>query len=530
MKHSLLLLLIMLCPALLPGAAHAEPFAAGRTFDQRMVADVMSVALTFIAPRTLEAVPIPDLTMWALRGLTTLDARLQPELKAGTLRLLAPGRVLLARAPPADDDAHGWAVAAGQMARAGWDSSESVRHAGTGGIIRTLFDEMFNHLDPYSRYAPPEEAREARNRRAGQGGVGVQVGQSGGGFVVQSIVEDGPAWQAGLRPGGRLLAVDGESVQGADLAAVTALIAGPVGAPVSLTVRERDGKARTVELARALVPPQTVASERAADLLVLHVSSFSSDTGARLAQALVAGTAGPHPPRGVVLDLRGNRGGLLLQAVAAAEVLLPQGVVAATAGRDPAAAHLFVANGQDLSGGLPIVVLVDGRSASAAEILAAALADQHRAVVAGSATLGKGLVQTITPLPDGGELLVTWSRVLAPLGWPVQGLGVLPQVCTSLGEEQLRRQLAGLARGDQAMARALARARTARPPIPPAETLEIRNACPAAEGRDLDLLAANRLIHDPNAYSAALLGPPASPTALPPPAPRDLTAAPALRN
>ena len=97
--------------------------------------------------------------------------------------------------------------------------------------------------------------------------------------------------------------------------------------------------------------------------------------------------------------------------------------------------------------------MVDGRSASAAEILAAALADQGRAVVVGSSTLGKGLVQTIGPLPDGGELLVTWSRVLAPLGWPIQGLGVLPQVCTSLGVDSLMRQLAELAHGQSMLGR-----------------------------------------------------------------------------
>ena len=108
--------------------------------------------------------------------------------------------------------------------------------------------------------------------------------------------------------------------------------------------------------------------------------------------------------------------------------------------------------------------MVDGRTASAAEILAAALADRGRGVVIGSSTLGKGLVQTIDPLPDGGELFVTWSRVLAPRGWPIQGLGVLPQVCTSLGQDALSWQLAALAPGREPMAAALARhARRPRP-------------------------------------------------------------------
>jgi carboxyl-terminal processing protease len=206
-----------------------------------------------------------------------------------------------------------------------------------------------------------------------------------------------------------------------------------------------------------------------------------------------------------VFDLRGNRGGLLRQAAATAETVLASGLIATTQGRDPQSIHVFQAHSQDLAQGLPLVVLVDGRSASAAEILAAALSDQRRAVVVGSSTLGKGLVQTVTTLPDGGELFVTWSRVLAPRGWPIQGLGVLPEVCTSLGQDSLDRQLDALGSGRQLMAPMLARHEQARAPMPASQILDIRNACPAAEGRDTDLRAARFLIANPPAYSTALL-------------------------
>ena len=158
-------------------------------------------------------------------------------------------------------------------------------------------------------------------------------------------------------------------------------------------------------------------------------------------------------PRGVVLDLRGNRGGLLGQAVAVASAFLAEGVVAQTGGRHPDAARTYVSAGPDLARGVPLVVLVDGRTASAAEIVAAALSDRGRGVVVGSATTGKGLIQAVVPLPNGGELLVTWSRVLAPRGWPIQGLGVLPAVCTSLGAEATAAALARLRQGEPPMAR-----------------------------------------------------------------------------
>jgi carboxyl-terminal processing protease len=129
-------------------------------------------------------------------------------------------------------------------------------------------------------------------------------------------------------------------------------------------------------------------------------------------------------------------------------------------------------------------------------------------VVVGSETVGKGMVQTIDPLPDGGELFVTWSQTLAPLGWPIQGLGVLPQVCTSLGEAKLAEQLASLEKGVLLLARALDRHRAARAPLPAAETVEQRAACPAAEGRDADLTTARWLLAHPTSYTAALLAPP----------------------
>ena len=228
------------------------------------------------------------------------------------------------------------------------------------------------------------------------------------------------------------------------------------------------------------MPPETVFAERSGDMLVIRITAFAADTAARLQDELARGVRRPGL-HGVVLDLRGNRGGLLLQAVGAADQFMAHGLIAVTVGRDPQSVHIFradVEGGHDLAAGLPVVVLVDGRSASAAEILAAALADDRRGVVVGSVTLGKGLVQTVTTLPDGGELFVTWSRVLAPRGWPLQGLGVMPQVCTSLGGAATDRQLADLAAGRDAMAGALAQSRAARAPLQAGQIIDIREPAP----------------------------------------------------
>jgi carboxyl-terminal processing protease len=327
--------------------------------------------------------------------------------------------------------------------------------------------------------------------------------RAGGVVTIHEVTPSSPADDAGLRPGDRIISVDGRLVRGEDAATVANWIAGPEGSVVRLAWRTR-GRLRQAQIERALVPPQTVTAERLDDVVLIHISGFSVDTDDQFAAALQAAFSG-HKVRGLVIDLRGNRGGLLRQAVSIAGQMIQNGLVTTTAGRNPQSSHVWPGGaGDDGAMGRPIVVLVDGRTASAAEILAAALSDNGRAVVVGSATLGKGLVQTISPLPDGGELFVTWSRVLAPGGWPLQGLGIMPEVCTSLGEDSLRAQLAELLKGNQSLSAALARHNAARAPLPVAQVVELRNACPAAEGRDADLDAAGFLLDHPSAYQTAL--------------------------
>ncbi len=504
MKRALVLLLVALAPL----AARADPPSFGRNLNDALVANVFAAGFAFMQPRTLSPEPLSSLALWALGGLTTSDVRLSAELREGALQLALGDRVIAAQPAPAAGDARRWGEAVAAVVRVGWNASDAVRQRGTQGVIQAMFDALCSHLDRYSRYAPPAAADADRERRSGVAGIGLRVTANNGAFVLRDISPDGPAASAGLHDGDRLLAVDGTATAGIDLDGVTALLAGPEGSTVVLTLRRGRAPVRDATVERALVPPRTVTAEWRADVLVLRVSGFAIDTGAQIAEALTDALDSARRPRGVVIDLRGNRGGLLRQAVAAAETLLAHGLVATTAGRDPTALHSFVADGVDMAVGLPTVVMVDGNSASSAEILAAALADQHRAVVVGSSTQGKGLVQTIAPLPDGGELFITWSRVFAPLGWPLQDLGVLPQVCTSFGARGLMRQLAGLARGRQSMADALARHRAARPPLSATEILDLRSACPASAASALDLVAARRLIDNPGAYAAALLGPP----------------------
>jgi carboxyl-terminal processing protease len=505
-RLTVLLVFLLIVPVNLIVPAHAQSLATGG-FDPALVANVYSVALVFMEPRTLDPVPVPTLTVWGLRGLTALDPNLTAEQLGGMLVLSGRNGVLAEEAVPTSEAPDAWAAAAVRLSAAAVAASAAVRRAGTQGIIQSFFDELFNHLDPYSRYVAPREAAEDRAGRNGIAGLGIVLAQHGGVTLVRDAVADGPAAMAGVRTGDALVSVDGVQARGLDTATIAGLIAGPEGTTLRLSWRGHDGKLRAAEMARAMVPPETVFADPLGDLLLLRITGFNRSTAAHLAEALQEAMAADHPPAGIILDLRGNRGGLLREAVESADALLPAGVVAYTAGRDPDADHIWRSDPGELAHGLPVVVVVDGRTASAAEILAAALTDRGRAVAVGSTTLGKGLVQTIDPLPDGGELFVTWSRVLAPRGWPLQGLGLLPQVCTSLGEMALRRQLTALAEGIQPMAAEIAAHRAARPPLSPTQMLAIRSACPAAEGREVDLETARALIDNPAAYAAALLPP-----------------------
>ncbi len=486
------------------GRGQAETVAG---FDRDRLTAVYSDALTFIAPRILDPVPVPLLTLWGLQGLAALDPSLRIVATDAKMQLFRQNDMVQEVPTPKDEAPLSWAKAAATITAASMPISGPVRRAGMQGIIQGFFDQMFARLDPYSRYVPPVEASEDRARRGGRAGLGLTLGQRGALIDVRAVVRDSPASIAGIKAGDIIAAVDGQRTLDQDPGTIAALLSGAEGSVVTLSWRAHDGRTRDAQLVRVMVPPETVFAQRLADVLILRITSFSNSTASHIALSVQDAMAEPHPVSGIVLDLRGNRGGLLRQAVTTADAFLPAGVMATTVGRDPDAINIWHSTEGELAENVPLVILVDGHTASAAEILAAALSDRGRAVVVGSATVGKGMVQTIDPLPDGGELFVTWSQTLAPLGWPIQGIGVLPQVCTSLGPDALSRQLASLSTGFQPMAEAIRRSRAARLPVSASEVLEIRAPCPASDARPGDLEAARLLIANPAAYAAALMPP-----------------------
>ncbi len=381
-RLGLLLLILLAVPA------RAQP-ARAPSFDANLAGSVYTAGLGFIAPRALDPVTVSMLTLWGLHGLTALDPDLAVEHTTGTVRLRVGGHLLAELPLPANESPSAWAGVATQLGTAAWAASPTLRHHGTEAMIAAFFDELLDHLDPYSRYLAPVQAASDEEERAGEAGIGVTLARRGRTIVVAHAVADGPAALGGIREGDRILAVDGTTTRGVGATDVDAWLAGSEGTPVTLDVQTPHGR-QHLTLTRADVPEENVFARRDGGVLVVRISGFTAHTATRLATALQAANAERRLPDGIVLDLRGNRGGLLREAVGSADVLLPAGLVAVTAGRDPAANRVWRSTDGELDPGMPVVVLVDGYTASAAEIVSAALADRGRGVVVGSSTLGKG--------------------------------------------------------------------------------------------------------------------------------------------
>ena len=451
-----LLLMLLIAPA------HAQPVAAAGGFDPHLVTNVYATALAFMAPRTLEPVPVSQLTIWGLHGLSALDPDLNAGLSGGQLQLAAKDHILLTQPPPADNDVDGWAAAAARMASVAVAVSVPVRRASTQGVVQSFFDELFNHLDPYSRYVPPGDAAEDRERRSGDAGAGLRLVQRGSAIIVAEAITDGPGALAGIRPGDSIVAVDGQPARGVDAPTVMSWIAGPDGTSVVVAWRDRGGRMRSAELERAMVPPETVVSQRVGDLLLIQISAFNHSTDDHLARAIEHSIAGTHPPDGIVLDLRGDRGGLLRQAVQRPTCCCQRALLRSPPDATPRR-HGSGARHSELAQDVPVVVLVDGRHRQRR--------GNHGRVTRGSRPwrgdrkrdLGKGLVQTIAPLPDGGELFVTWSRVLARWAGPSKASACCRRSARAAGEDARWRCTRSAGAGRAPMAEVLARVR---PPVP----------------------------------------------------------------
>lgn len=285
-------------------------------------------------------------------------------------------------------------------------------------------------LDPYSRYIDMRSYANERSESSGAfGGVGLQLEGRDAGVRIVAVTPEGPAARAGIKAEDLIVRLDDFALAGVPLSEAVGRMRGAPGTPITLTVR-REGSAQeiTVSVVREEIKRQLLRASMEGDTLVLRLSTFTGPVTAELERAIAQATA-KGKPRSVVLDLRGNTGGLLLEAIKTADLFLSEGVIVSLKGRTPWNQRTWNAEAPQVLAGLPMVVLVDARSASASELVAAALQENGRATVMGEKSYGKGTVQSTYPLGDGkGALKITTAHYYGPLGHSLNKTGLVPDI------------------------------------------------------------------------------------------------------
>jgi carboxyl-terminal processing protease len=300
-------------------------------------------------------------------------------------------------------------------------------------LIQAAINGMLSSLDPHSSYLPPDDFDDMRVQTRGAfGGLGIEVTQENGFVKVVSPIEGTPAERAGIQPGDFITHVDGETVLGLTLNDAVDLMRGPVGSEITITVtREGTPEPFDVVITRETITISAVRSRLEDNAVILRVTTFNEQTFPNLRDQLaeqVEAAGGMENVAGFILDLRNNPGGLLDQAISVTDAFLESGEIVSTRGRDPRDSERYNATPGDLAEGKPIVVLINGGSASASEIVAGALQDHRRAMVVGTQSFGKGSVQTIMPVQGEGAMRLTTARYYTPSGRSIQALGVSPDV------------------------------------------------------------------------------------------------------
>jgi carboxyl-terminal processing protease len=308
-------------------------------------------------------------------------------------------------------------------------------------LIEAALAGMMTALDPHSNYLPPSNYDELRERTEGQySGVGLTISADGGMVKVISPMDDSPAAKAGVQAGDVISSIEGQNAAGLTVSQVSEKLRGEVGTSIKVTFL-RDGEdPLEVVLTREVIKVQSVTGRVEGDFGYLRVSTFNENTGRELNEAIAKIKAEKPGLKGYVLDLRNNGGGLLNAAIDVSDAFLERGEIVSQRGRTPEQIQRYSAKPGDITGGLPLVVLVNYGSASASEIVAGALKDHQRATVVGLTSFGKGSVQTVIPLRQGqdGALSITTARYYTPSGASIQKIGIEPDLEVARSEAEAR--------------------------------------------------------------------------------------------
>jgi carboxyl-terminal processing protease len=369
-----------------------------------------------------------------------------------------------------------------------------VRPVKDSELVSAAIQGMVSNLDPHSSYMDAKSYADMQITTKGQfGGVGIEVTQDENGLIkVVSPIDGTPAARAGIKTNDRIVGIDGGSITSLPLNEAIDKMRGPAGSKITLTIlREGEKKPFDVALVRATVSVAAASYHREGDIGYIRLPGFDEQTADGMEKAVrdLKKQIGPGI-RGYVLDLRNNPGGLLDQAIQVSDDFLNTGEIVSTRGRHPEDTQRYDAKGGDVTDGKPVVVLINGGTASASEIVSGALQDHKRATVIGMTSFGKGSVQTIIPLGEGrGALRLTTARYYTPSGHSIQAEGIIPDIQVAQGDEANVPKLARPTEADL-------RGHLAGEPIPPKRAnAPIIKPAPGKKYDDFQLSYALDLLH-----------------------------------
>lgn len=307
-----------------------------------------------------------------------------------------------------------------------------VEEVDTKKLITGAIKGMLRELDPHTSYMPPDVYKDFESETAGEfGGLGIEISIQSGVLTIISPIEDTPAWKAGIKPGDKVVAIDGKSTKGYSLVEASSALKGKSGEKIVLSiVREAVDKPLDISITRGKVKIKSVKSAELDDgFLYVKITSFIENTGPDLERTLNEYSKAKNGKiDGVLLDLRRNPGGLLDQAIKVSDLFIKEGVIVSTIGRDTKNKEISYASKKAPFASVPVVVLINEYSASASEIVAGALQDNKRAVIVGGRSFGKGSVQSAIKLSDGSALKLTVARYYTPSGVSIQSEGIKPDI------------------------------------------------------------------------------------------------------
>jgi len=474
-----------------------------------LATEVFSTGFDNISERYIEIASPAQFTVEGLKGLGSIDPTVTFAAVEGEVFLKVNNKIAGRYRTPKTNDAKGWAELTVEMVVLGRQVSTGLKKATPEKIYEAVFDSILSSLDIYSRYAGASEAKKNREKRDGFGGIGIRFRIIKDLPEVIWVMPKTPAFRAGLKLGDRMTHVDSVSLSGLRQDQVIDKLRGPIGSTLSLSIiRQGENSQVLSKIKRALIVMETVTYEHHKGIVSIKIRNFNQNTARDTLKNLKKAHEDlGNEVKGIVLDMRGNSGGVLGQSIKVADLFLAKGRISETRGRHPDSLQFYDASGRDMAYGRPVVVLVDGKSASAAEVTAAALQDQGRAVIIGTSSFGKGTVQTVIRLPNEGEITLTWSRLITPSGYKLQGLGIFPMICTSGidGNNINENSVIKNALANQTRTTRVLKAWRSISYLEKQKHKELRSFCPPERRKDkFDSTVAETMLHNKALYTYAL--------------------------